>query len=183
MNITRLGIAVVTATVWVLLSGCVSTGAKAPGEASTAEILFGDNVQQYLAQRREHLDSLKHKMVSLDEETLEMLGSLHALDAQLAAVKPGAEKSRAEIAALRKDVESRKRELESNMAKAQRLKQRVDTVSANIEQVKQNQVADKQQISELDAEAEELEAQTAIINRSINRTLNLKAEQLLRQGS
>lgn len=170
------------ATCFLALVGCAS-GAKTPGQANTAEILFGNNVQQYLAQRQAHLSSLKSKMVSLDESTVELLGNLHAIDQELAAVQSKADDSNAQIDALRAEVETKKRALEQNLARAESLKKQVDMASSETERINLNQKADKARIATLFAEASKLEAHTAVLNRSITRTLNLKAEQLLREGS
>lgn len=161
--------------------GC-ATGAKSPEKANIAEILFGNNVQQYLAYRKKHLDSLQKKVMNLDEQTIELLGELHSLEARLLTLIPKTNISNAQLDELRDEVGAKKKELEQNLTRTESLKQQVISVSSNLYTAQQNHKADKEQLKALETAASELQEQTAILNRSVTRTLNLKTEQLLRNG-
>ena len=158
--------------------GCAAT-AKDPYSANTAEILFGDNVQRYLDGRRLTLQNLKNRVAELDDEILSTLGHLHSLERDLEAAEQRTGASDRELAALQAEVRMQKASAEASFERTNELKAKRDAMEADVAAAQQNQAEDETQIESLQQEVTRLEGDVVVLNRAIERNVNLKAEQFL----
>lgn len=164
----------------VVLAGC-STAAKSSYTANTAELLFGNNVQRYLEGRRKVLNDLNAKITSLDDQLLERLGSLHSLEKKLSDTRNTVNASNRDVNDLKRQLSEKRREAEIAYAQTNQLKEEADRLKEQERLARENQAKDKAEIDDLNKAITELEGEVIVMNRAIDRNLNLKAEQLLRQ--
>ena len=162
----------------VAACGC-STIAKDPYSANTAEVLFGDNVQRYLAGRRLELEKLQNRIAELDGEILSTLGHLHGLEKDLAAAELRTGTSDRELAALQQEVSAQKALEQESFERAMALEAQRNAMESDVEAAERDQAEDETQVELLKQEVTRLEGEVVVLHRGINRNLSLKAQQYL----
>ena len=166
----------------VLIMTACATGAKSPQEANTAEILFGDNVQQYLAARRAKLQGLHNRATDLDQQILLKLGQLHRLERDLEATRTTTSKSDQERIQLMQEVAVQKSKAEKAFNLSSVLKAQSESMQKEDKLARENRAPDQARIKSLDQDIADLEAKVVVLDRAIERNLKLKAEQYYRDN-
>ena len=170
---------IILLVVLLYLAGC-ETNPKAPEDASTTDILFGNGVEKYLAYKRIQLQKLQNRVNILDEDIVTKLGQLYSIEKKLNKVQNKIETSNYDIATLLKEVQKQKTLAETTLSKLSSMQEKVTSLEAKINKNRQFQERDRKQIEELNKEILVLEEHNRIIDRAIVRSLNLKAEQLFK---
>lgn len=150
------------------LAACVSQTPNSTRTASTADVLFGDSVQQRLEQRRAYLASLNARLGSLEEHLIFSLGRLRRVQRELAAAETDADAAGA-------DAREAEQELEEHQLRATRLLERVEDLSRQVEGAEE----DLGELVRAEAEAEALEEENRVMERAITRTLERRTLELL----
>ncbi len=165
--------------VFSFLIGC-STEAKDPYSANTLEILFGNNVENYLAGRRLELQNLQGQASKLDDDILGKLGELFKIEKELENARLKTGKSDKKLAEFQQEVSRKKAEAEAAFEKTSALKLQIETLQSDQKINATTIERDKSEIAGLKEDLTQLEAENKTLDRAIRRNLNLKAEQLLR---
>lgn len=166
----------------IILSGCASTTPKDAYSASTVDILFTDSVQKYLANRRLQLEQLQFRSAELDDKLLMKIGELRALEQELNSARTRTGISDRELSELQSQVAAKKAEAEKTFQKSTALQIQMGEMKQQQIATEEEQKADVARINELNQEIATLEQEEVILDRAIERNLNLKAEQILRSN-
>lgn len=160
------------------LSGCSSTAVH-PDNATTFDILFTDNVQQYLEERDRYLRDLQMRAGRLDDQILSSLTKLHAVKKQREDARKKRSESATELSALRKDMAQQQRNLERLMQENHRLQGEIEQTQKQRTAARQNQERDKEKLRRLSEDAQQLEEEVSVLDGAVQRNLRLRAEQTL----
>jgi chromosome segregation ATPase len=125
------------------------------------------------------LQNLQNRVAALDGEILTRLGQLHSLERELAAAEARTDASDRELAALQQEVREQKALAEQSFERAMALESERNAIESDIESAQRNQAADETKIETLKQEVTRLEGDVVVLNRAIERNLNLKAEKYL----
>ena len=160
-----------------------AAGPRSPYKANTFEVLVGDNVQRYLADRQMKLRALRSRAATLDDDILQNLGRLHDLERQLKNVRDQAYLSDRDLAALRMEVAEQKNRAHAAFETVLSIANQVKETEVDIQTAQEDRERDEKRISSLRESIDVLEQKNIVLEQAIKRSLNLKAEQLLRERS
>ncbi len=109
---------------FILLSAC-STAPKSPSSANMFEILFGDNVELYLANKKTELQQLENRTLELGNNVLSLLMQLQRQEMQLEVAKLKTEHSEQELARLQREIRKKRLKTERIYRKVINLKRKI----------------------------------------------------------
>ncbi|GAB5501159.1 MAG: hypothetical protein PsegKO_34700 [Pseudohongiellaceae bacterium] len=171
--------------IWVLigavccaatLSAC-SSQPKSAQAANTAEILFGSNVQSYIEDQRAVLRDLRHRLDTVDRDLLIDLGELKELDDQLRDSRNRANLSGRERDRLRQELDAVVSEKEALLDKSMDLRRQFDSLAEERSRATNQRAAISQKIDFLNAEMDDLEEESAFLDKVIERSIRVRASQ------
>lgn len=178
LKLYDLKITVVNIVIVFLIGGC-ATGAKNPNSANTFEILFGNNVQNYISRKKIELKQLNTRTSQLDAEIISSLGRIHRIEKKLKYNQSKTLRSSQQLQNLRMEINQQKEKAESSLQRVAELKSQILFLESDFDNIHKNIT----QIENLKKEVSQLEEENVVLNRAIERNLNLKAEQLFRNDA
>ena len=109
---------------FIILSACSSTP-KSPDSANMFEILFGDNVELYLADKKTELQQLENRTLELGNKVLSSLMQLQRQEMQLEVAKLKTEHSEQELSLLQQEIRKKRIKTEKTYRKVINLKRKI----------------------------------------------------------
>jgi chromosome segregation ATPase len=157
----------------VQLSGCASCSSNDtdPTRVSTCQLLVGnDKLQQYLAQRRQHLEALGAQIELLDGELLSGQAELFKLRGEF---DKAAVPSR-ELQALRQDIGAMQVELDQLETDKLRAEEAVKKLKAAVDREPARNAALDRQLQDVQRDVASMERKIEIVRGSIKRAAALR---------
>ncbi len=162
----------------VLLSACSSTP-KSPESANIMEILFGNNVELYLANKKTELQQLENRTLELGNNVLSLLMQLQRQEMQLEVTKLKSEFSKLKLSQLQEKIRKKRIKTEKTYRKVLELKRKIQKFESYWEEdIKSLNSA----MISLKAEIVRLENEQLALGWNIENSLNLQVDQCCVDG-
>ncbi len=113
-----------TALIFILLSAC-SSAPKSPDSANMFEILFGNNVELYLANKKTELQQLENRTLELGNNVLFQLMQLQRQEMLLEVANLKTEHSKQKLSRLQQEIRKKRLKTEQTYRKVINLKRKI----------------------------------------------------------
>lgn len=178
---TMLKHAIIT-TVVLMLCGC-SSAAKKPQDANFLEVLHGKGIKKHIQQQKRHLNQLNVQLEQLDIDILLTLGKLNKLKSKVIKKALQHLELKDQLHQTELDINQKNQQLNNNLEKATQLQNQLVSILNDINHHQNTDKNNQERINNLGKEITQLHRENRVLTRSIERTLNLTAEQLLQDTS
>ncbi len=111
--------------VCLLLIDACSSKPKSPESANMMEVLFGDNVELFLANKKTELQHLENRVLELGNNVLSLLIQLQRQEMQLEVVKLKTDLSKQKLSQLQEEIRKKRFKTEKTYRKVMQLKRKI----------------------------------------------------------
>ena len=160
-----------------LTSACTTTETN-PATVSWGDLIYGERLDSHLQQRLKVLEDLKQKVASLENRLLNSEGELDKLNLKLIGLKNNSIQLNHLRNQLLSDIQNKKKELATMTTRMKELKQKEGDLRESFSRLHDQRTVNEQ-LASYKIEISQLEGDISNLERSIERTILLRAKHAL----
>lgn len=167
-------------TMSLLVFACSPSNETDPSKVSMYDLWFGqDRLESHIDEKRQELLGLEQQSVALEKRLAEKQVELEGLDATLRKEKKNKQRVDRTWSEVSKEVDSKTVELQQVLRETKRLNTDLVMLKATLISASDEKQEIEDQIELYHVEIEDLEAETTVLERAIDRLLAVKAKHAL----